>query len=268
MIDDAARDARTDGVERLAAAIGALARPLLLAFDVDGTLAPIVEDPARAEVCSASAKHLRHLRAREGIVIALVTGRDAPQLERMVCLPGVWRVVEHGQSVLRPGELRASSSLDAAQRRALSRFRSWAHTHAVPAGARVEDKSSSVVVHVRGLAAQDAGAAEALLERARAEAREAGLHARDGRAVLEAQAVLTDKGTALAQVIEASGAASCVYVGDDRTDEPAILRASERGIGVFVRSAERPEAPPGAGFVLDGPSEVARLLELLDERLR
>jgi trehalose-phosphatase len=254
--------------EQLADAIAALPRPLILALDVDGTLAPIVDDPAKAKVPSATARRLRHLRAVEGVDLALVTGRDRAQLERMISLPGAWRVVEHGRVVIAPGERPRPPQIDAEERRRLSAFRGWAHEQARPRGARVEEKDAAVVVHVRQLARQDAEAAEAILSEAREAAEEAGLCCRDGRAVVEAELEPTDKGTALAKLLEMAGAASCVYAGDDLTDEPALALASRRGIGVFVRSAERPSAPPGTTATVEGPDGVARLLERLEARLK
>jgi len=255
-------------LEQIADAIAGLPRPLVLALDVDGTLAPIVDDPSKAKVPAATARRLRHLRAVEGVELALVTGRDNAQLERMVSLPGAWRVVQHGRVLIAPGERPRGPQVDAEDRRRLSRFRGWAREHAGPRGALIEEKDTAVVVHVRELAAGNAEGAEALLAEAREAAREAGLCCRDGRAVVEAELDPTDKGSALAALLEAAGARSCVYAGDDLTDEPAIALASRRGVGVFVRSVERPTSPPGATATVDGPEGMARLLELVEARLR
>ncbi|MCZ7678487.1 MAG: hypothetical protein M5U28_06825 [Sandaracinaceae bacterium] len=97
---------------------------------------------------------------------------------------------------------------------------------------------------------------------------EAGLFPREGRAVLEASVARADKGTALVALMSRTGAASVVYAGDDLTDQPAIALASERGLGVFVRSSERPSAPPGASAELPGPEAVGELLVHLVRLLR
>ncbi len=252
-------------IEALAEAIVGLARPLLIAMDVDGTLAPIVDDPASARVPAETASTLNAIAGADGVSVALVSGRDAAQLARMVSLPAAWRVVEHGRSVLAPGE--DAPRVDEAARAKLARFRAWAEANAAPRGARVEEKASSVVVHVRELIERDAAASDALLREARDAATREGLFPREGRAVLEAQTVEVDKGSALAALMARVGAAACVYAGDDKTDEPAIRTASAKGIGLFVRSSERPEVPEGARGVLDGPDEVALLLARVADRL-
>jgi hypothetical protein len=58
-----------------------------------------------------------------------------------------------------------------------------------------------------------------------------------------------------------------VYAGDDVTDEPAIRFASEHGIGIFVRSPERPHPPSEARGMVDGPASLARLIDALGARL-
>lgn len=248
-------------VARLAERIASLPRPLLVALDVDGTLAPIVDDPARARVPAEVAARVDALSRAPGVLVALVTGRDAARLDRMIDAPRAWRVVEHGRAILAPGG--APAPIDAATRARLDAFESWATETLAPRGARIERKPGSVAVHARELCARDARAGGAVLEDARREARLAGLAPREGRAVVEAAVGHADKGTALAALMSRTGALSVVYAGDDLTDEPAIALASERGLGLFVRSSERPSAPPEASAALPGPEAVAELLEHL-----
>lgn len=248
----------------LTRAIVALERPLLLALDVDGTLAPIVDDPRRAAVPADVARSLERLVTTD-IVLAIVTGRDAAQLDRMLTVPAAWRVTEHGREILAPGDEPRAPNAEALAR--LARFEAWARTNAIPFGARVERKPGAVVVHVRELARRDATRAAELLERAASEAGRMGLVPREGRAVIEAALEHADKGRALLAVAERVGVASIVYAGDDRTDEPAIALAAERGIGIFVRSDERPQGPPGTSAVVEGPRAVAELLARLADAL-
>lgn len=255
-------------LDQIAQATARLPRPLVLALDVDGTLAPIVENPAKAKVPGSTARRLRHLRSVECVELALVTGRDYPQLERMLSLPGAWRVVEHGRVLVAPGELPRRTPIEPEGRRRLCAFRAWAHEHARPRGAHIEEKEAAVGIHVRRLATADATTADAVLASAREAAREAGLFVREGRAVVEAELVPSDKGAALSKILEAAGARGVFYAGDDLTDAPALALASQRGVGVFVRSAECPTAPPGTTATVEGPEELARLLERIEARLR
>jgi trehalose 6-phosphate phosphatase len=246
----------------------ALPRPLLVALDVDGTLAPIVEDPAAARVPVGTQQLLRGLCGSPGVIVALVTGRDATQLARMIRLPAAYRALSHGRRLVAPGEAVPALGETPDERRALDGFAKWARSYAVPRGARVEDKRGARAVHVRDLAARDAVAAEGMLEQARREARRRHLHPRDGRQVVEAEIDAGDKGDALAEIAKRTDSVGVVYAGDDLTDLPAIRRAvALGGVGVFVRSKERRRAPHGATLVVDGPNGVALFLAALLEAL-
>ncbi|MFW5876106.1 MAG: trehalose-phosphatase [Myxococcota bacterium] len=256
------------GDRSIAERVAALGRPLLVALDVDGTLAPIVDDPEAARVPETTRSLLEQLEAAGGVHVALVTGRDAASLESLAGPLRVWRAVSHGRVVLSPGEPAKPAELSSEARTRLDAMREWAQRVAVPGGARVEEKDGAVAVHVRELAQRDPAAAEALLEQARAEAERRGLHARLGRAVCEAEVEPGDKATALQKLLDATGAAGVAYAGDDLTDFPAIRLATRRGgIGIFIASGER-QPPAEATDTLPGPERIPPLLEALLQALR
>lgn len=248
-------------VEKLVAEIVGLKRPLLLAFDVDGTLSPIVDEPAAASVSSRLQRDLQALSDTEGVNVALVTGRDLRSLRAMVDVEGAYLAVEHGACVLLPGDDAPEDSLSAKEQQRLEQFAQWAQLHALPLGATLETKRASRVVHVRGLAAQDHAAADALLAQAAAAAQKLGLHSRPGRAVLEAALGPSDKATALAELASKTHAAGVMFVGDDLTDLNAIQKSMAMGgVGVFVCSSERPSCPFDVTATMDGPGEVQHLV--------
>lgn len=242
----------------LALRILALPRPLLLAFDVDGTLAPIVADPAAARVPEPTGRALRRLTVANEIVVALLTGRDLPSLEHMIDLPGAWRAVEHGGRLLRPGERGEARTLPKKDAARLDAFADAV----VAAGARLERKENSVGAHLRDL---EEGEVARISGELTEHAERLGLHVREGRRVLEAELTSGDKGEALAAIFARVHAASVFFVGDDLTDLPAIEFAGEHGIGAFVLSDERPEAPPNAEPI-DGEVAMAALVETLSLR--
>lgn len=256
-----------DAEAAIAERIAKLGRPLLVALDVDGSLAPIVDDPSEARVPEATRALLERLEAVPQVHVALVTGRDARSLRSVVGPVHVWRAVSHGRVVLGPRESHAQAPLPPAEAKRLAAFEEWARGEAGSEGARIEVKDGAIAVHVRELAQRDAPAAEALLRRARERAEQEGLVARTGRAVCEAEVEAGDKGSALAKLIEATGAAGVVYAGDDLTDLPAIRLAVERGgVGIFVASGER-KAPSEASVTVGGTSALTALLHHLADRL-
>ena len=77
-----------------------------------------------------------------------------------------------------------------------------------------------------------------------------------------------DKGTALRQLLEESGAELGLYAGDDTTDLDAFRSLAAAPLRHAVRIAvSSPEAPPElvaeADLVAGGPDELVSLLRLL-----
>jgi trehalose-6-phosphatase len=90
---------------------------------------------------------------------------------------------------------------------------------------------------------------------------------RRGKALREAEAILHDKGAALREIFERSGARSVFFAGDDLTDFPAIDFATEHGVGAFVRSDEQRGSSSRSTASLESVDEVAALLSQLLQRL-
>jgi len=259
--DDAksTRGVEVPSAEALVAAVRALPEPSLIALDVDGTLAPIVTDPAAARVPSATRAALRRIAARRPL--AFVTGRDVAGLRRVLgAVPNAWRVVEHGGWTIPPGAHARRPTVSAEERARLDAFAAFVNELVQAHGGRLERKPRAAALHVRGLAAE---LQASLLARAAERARALGLHAREGRAVLEAELAPGDKGEALAALRVRTATRGVFFAGDDLTDLPAIRYASEHGLGVFVRSAER-DAPPGVPSV-SASMLAAALTQLADE---
>ena len=242
-----------------------LERPLLVALDVDGTVAPIVRNPDLARIPERVLALLQHLARAPDLELALITGRDLPSLRRMEQLEGIWRAVEHGGLVLAPGETPTKRHLDPAQREALHRFAEWVDANAPDAF--IEYKPQAIAVHVRGIAEVDPERAERVLVEADVLAERLGLHVRRGKALREAEAVHHDKGRALEEIRRRSGARSVFFVGDDLTDIPAIQLAGRHGVGAFVRSDEERGSPPPSAVLLAGVDEVDALLAGLLRRI-
>lgn len=250
-------------IESLLEELLSLERPLLLALDVDGTIVPIVADPELARIPEETLSTLAALAAAPMVELALITGRDFESLRRMERLEGVWRAVEHGGLVLAPGEAPTERALSPDQRDALDRFEEWVDAHA--GDAFIEYKPHAIAVHVRGI--EDPHRAERLLREADELAQSLGLHVRRGKALREAEAIRYDKGNALREIFDRSGANAVFFAGDDLTDLSAIEFAALHGIGAFVHSDEQRAAVSSSVVVLESVSEVATLLSLLLQRL-
>ena len=82
-----------------------------------------------------------------------------------------------------------------------------------------------------------------------------GVHAREGKQVIELAVVQADKGYALDALRHQVGATAAVFVGDDVTDEDAFSRLTGPDLGIKVG-----HGPTFATQRVDGPDDVARLL--------
>jgi trehalose 6-phosphate phosphatase len=217
-------------------------------LDVDGTLAPIVAGPENALIPDETRAELARLAARYALV-ACVSGRPGAEVERMLGVPGVAIVGEHGL------ELEPDAAAWAERIRRFARGVDWPS----------EAKPLSASFHFRR--ADDEAAARAYLTRVAEDAAAAGLVPRWGRMVLEVRPpVDAHKGTAVRTLVARAGVRRALYAGDDRTDVDAFdgLDGLELGVRVAVASAEAPpELLEAADVVVDGTEGVLALLRAL-----
>ena len=217
-------------------------------LDVDGTLAPIVAGPENALIPDETRAELARLTARYALV-ACVSGRPGAEVERMLGVPGVAIVGEHGL------ELEPDAAAWAERIRRFARGVDWPS----------EAKPLSASFHFRR--ADDEAAARAYLTRVAEDAAAAGLVPRWGRMVLEVRPpVDAHKGTAVRTLVARVGVRRALYAGDDRTDVDAFdgLDGLELGVRVAVASAEAPpELLEAADLVVDGTEGVLALLRAL-----
>jgi trehalose-phosphatase len=256
-----------EGLAALAATMRA--RPLL-AFDFDGTLAPIVARPERAAVPAATRRVLEALVRRPRTHVAVVSGRAAADAARVAGVPRVWVIGNHGAERIDPGGRVAVDPLVASFADAVAAAaRELAPAVARTDGAELEDKRWTLTVHYRRVA--DEALVGALRAAAAGASRAHGLALREGKKVFELRPpVRVDKGVASLRLASELGAlapaASLLYAGDDATDEDAFraLRdADPRALTVRVASRVGVDAPTptAAEFTVPDLPALRALLE-------
>lgn len=257
------------GEERVARVLADLAadpdrRPVLLALDFDGTLAPLQDDPARSRILPDGVTALADLAQHDGVALALVSGRAMQDLHTLAQVPpGTYLIGSHGAErarVTAHGLDRDVVQLtDSEADRLASLGGELAGVARGRAGVWVETKPTAAVVHTRMAEPDDA---EAALADAREVATRLGAEMLHGKDVLEMSVLRTSKGEALEALRRELGAHTVVYAGDDVTDERAFDALEDGDVTIKVG-----DGPTVARHRVDDPAAVVRLLADLVVRL-
>jgi len=238
-------------------------RPLLVALDFDGTLAPLVDDPASSRAlpgAAAALVELVTLPTSARVHVALVSGRALGDLHTLAQAPvGTYLIGSHGAERARVTAFGLDRDVVQLADDVADRLASLGAEVAAVARGRdgvwVETKPTAVVVHTR-LAPDD------VAEVAEAEALEVGarlgtnvLHGKD---VVEISVLHASKGDALVALRTELGAQVVVYVGDDVTDEHAFAVLGPDDVTVKVGAGETI-----AQYRVHGPDDVVEALTAL-----
>jgi trehalose 6-phosphate phosphatase len=241
-------------------------------LDVDGVLAPIVEQPDDAHMPETTRRPLIEVAKRYGTV-ACVSGRRASDARRIVSLGSIAYLGSHGSEILRAGTIapELDRELQAWTRRVQAFANEAFDERLRRLRVRLEDKEAIAALHWRGV--PDEEEAQAAIEDVSQRAEEAGFVTHWGRKVLEIRPpVRIDKGAGLVRLLRDVDLAAAVYVGDDLTDVDAFRGLDElvvsgtlrHAVKVGVASEENPaELVREADIMVDGTAGVRELLQAL-----
>jgi len=241
-------------------------RALLLLFDYDGTLAPLVPHPRLAVLPPATRRLLDRLSRRPGVRVGIISGRMLDELRQVVGLPALYlggtsglEIDLHGVRITDPRARRAAAAVArcaASLQRALAGY----------AGAWLENKRLALAVHYRAVEPQRI---RELRERVR-EALQP--HLGELRMVEGPMAVEVmpssawSKGTVVEKILAHLGAdrALPLYAGDAANDADALHAVAALG-GIPIGVG--PDAPAGVPYRLPDPAALAGFLFSLDAAL-
>lgn len=248
-------------------------RPAGLLTDIDGTISRVTAPPEAATVEPAARAALARL-ATVLDVVAVVSGRSAADARRLVDVPRLVYIGNHGLERWHDGQVTASPEATRFRDRMARVAAQMQATLTLP-GVRVEDKDLTLSIHYRETA--DPASAEEIVRAALLPVSEAeGLVVRPGRMVFEVRPPITmNKGTAARDLIRERGLRSVVFVGDDVTDLDAMTAiqrlAAEQGLRALTVGVVGPETPPAiaeqADMTVDGVDGVIAFLTALADRL-
>ena len=241
-------------------------KPLLIASDLDGTLAPIVRNPADASVPDETLAVLVRLQALAQV--AIITGRDLETARRLVPVPDMTFVASHGLEASFASDLLPQLDREALTQ-TLDALTEEVRERLPDPQLHIEHKTVSVAFHYRADPALRQPLQEALKRLP------TGLRLQSGKMVLEVVPDGAGKDAALDALVAKGTPHSLLVLGDDVTDI-AMFRAAERhrrdGASVLIVGvAGGAEAPPAiaalADIVLPSPKEVGLFLSELASTL-
>lgn len=195
-----------------------------LLLDIDGTLLDIAPTPAQVVVPPGLLQDLAILRERLGGALGLISGRSFSEIDRLfpLNLPGA---AVHGAlcRLMNASVQTQSEPLPADVLHAVEAIT------ANDPGFLVEDKGYAIAVHYRAAMDKRDTLAKALEKIVQTSALPLRLMA--GHAVYEILFTSTDKGHALSYLLTQPPflGRRPVFLGDDITDEPAIMAAKHHG---------------------------------------
>jgi trehalose 6-phosphate phosphatase len=266
--------------ERKYAALVRAAAETVVGLDFDGTLAPIVEDPAEAHIHPDAGAVLTAL-AEQVRAVAVVTGRPARQALDLGGLETVGNAIgDAGKELYLFGQY-GNERWSSTNRRIISprppaglasftaelpRVLRSAHAE----DAHVEEKGLAVAVHTRRLAEPDR-IFEELLPVLQERAARYDLVVEPGKQVIEVRSPGMDKGVVVEKLADELGVGGFAFIGDDLGDIGAFEAVAALGrnglptLLVCSASDEESALVRLSDVLVHGPDGVMALLRQLTE---
>ena len=235
---------------------------VVIFFDYDGTLTPIVSHPELAVLADDMKETLETLT--KYYTVAVISGRDRPDVENHVGVEGLFFAGSHGFDIAGPNDYHFENDEAAPYLEILGKAESelnakleWIE------GAWVERKKYSVAAHYRQTPEESIPEVEQAIDDVQSQYPE--LRKAMGKKIFELQPNIDwHKGKALHWLLKLFKLdredVLPIYLGDDVTDEDAFKALKEHGLGIAIQDHPTPTA---AKYLLRDPEEVKKFMELL-----
>lgn len=236
-------------------------KEVVLFFDYDGTLTPIVSHPKDAHLSEEMRNML--IRLSNQCTLAVISGRGLNDIKSRVGIKGIYYSGSHGYEIEGPSikmeyepALEFIETFDALERELTKQL-------ADVEGALVERKKFSIALHYRNVAESEVDLVKKAADKAVKKYPK--IRKSYGKKVYELQPDLEwNKGKALEWLMEELNiekmGSKIFYIGDDITDEDAFSAIKTYGIGILVGTQVR---TTGAQYKLKDVDQTLRFLEIL-----
>lgn len=240
-------------------------KEVVLFFDYDGTLTPIVPHPKDANL-SVEMKNIL-VKLSNQCILSIISGRGLNDIKSRVGIKGVYYSGSHGYEIEGPSikmeyqpALEFVALFDELERE-LNKILSSVE------GVLVERKKFSIALHYRNVANSDIGVVEKAADNAVKKYPK--LRKSYGKKLYELQPNLEwNKGKAVEWLMEElhieKNGSKIFYIGDDITDEDAFSAIKTNGIGILVGDEARTTA---AQYKLKDTQQTLKFLEILSSSI-
>ncbi len=205
-------------------------------LDYDGTLAPFTVERDKAYVPVALSAVLNRLSMNTLNIVAVVSGRVAEEVARLLRASHVVRIPlifgSHGSESIDWNGV--SHRIDIDKESLVGLDRVYDLLLRKIDSTLVERKYASIAVHVRGM---ERGEADKVLRFAVSVFRDSsvpGFRIVEFNGGVELRSRASDKGKAVASLLKRYPEATAVYLGDDETDEDAFRELKGKGLSIRI----------------------------------
>jgi len=239
-------------------------KKVLLLFDYDGTLTPIVSKPSQATLNKETKRLLTDLSKTEKFTVGIVSGRRLIDVRNLVKIKGIYYAGNHGLEIkganiqfLHPSCIRSKAYITKV-RKALQEKLGYIK------GVIIEDKGLSLSLHYRLVNQKNIIKIKNVFRKITIPyLKKKKIKISKGKKVLEVRPPVNwDKGRAvklIEKLTQRSASSVTVYIGDDRTDEDAFRVLKKKGFSVFVGNSKSRSC---AKYYLKDTLDVQNLLRL------
>lgn len=240
-------------------------KEVVIFFDYDGTVTPIVSHPKDAKLSEDMKNTL--IKLSNQCTLAVISGRGLNDIKSLVGIKGIHYAGSHGYEIEGPSikmehqpALEFVKIFDVLEKELAEELKDVQ-------GALVERKKFSIALHYRNVSENEAY----LIQNAADKAIQKYSKVRKsyGKKVYELQPDLEwNKGKALEWLMEAlnieKNGSKIFYIGDDITDEDAFSAIKTYGIGILVGTDAR---TTGAQYSLSDTDQTLHFLEILSSSI-
>ena len=244
---------------------------LMLFFDYDGALTPIVESPDKALISQKTGDLLKKLSINPGCTVAIVTGRAAKDIKRKIGIKNIIYASNHGLQMQGP-KISFAAPLPAYFQDVLRKIKSdLKRDFRAVKGVLLEDKQVTLSVHYRSVNNQYVPFVMRTLQKITMPY----IHKRKiavnfGKKGFEIKPLVEwNKGNAVLWLLNRQKSAFSdkhilpVYIGDDVTDEDAFKALKNDGLTIFVGRHKKSHAK----YYLRHTKKVLKFLKILHNLL-